>query len=119
MSKYLLDTNSIIYALNSGFEFPRHDYVVSVISEIELLSYDKLSVEDELMLKDALSCFELIDLTNDVKENTIKIRRTSKIKLPDSIIVATAISNSATLVTSDKQLLNSKLVNTIELKNLK
>ena len=66
VSKYLLDTNSIIYALNSEFKFPRHEYVVSVISEIELLSYDKLSVEDNLMLKDALSCFELIDLTNDV-----------------------------------------------------
>jgi len=119
MSKYLLDTNSIIYALNNGFEFPRYNYIVSVISEIELLSYDKLSSNDELILKDALSCFELIDLTNDIKENTIKIRKTSKIKLPDSIIIATAISNHATLITSDRQLLNSNLVNAIELKNLK
>ena len=119
MSRYILDTNSIIYALNSGFKFPNHDYAISVISEIELLSYDKLSSEDEYILKEALSCFELINLTNDVKESSIKVRRISKIKLPDSIIIATAISNDAILVTSDRQLLNSKLVNSIELKNLK
>ena len=43
MNKYLLDTNSIIYALNSSFIFPKYEYLISVISEIELLSYSKLT----------------------------------------------------------------------------
>ncbi|PLY10611.1 MAG: PIN domain nuclease, partial [Sulfurimonas sp.] len=53
-----------------------------------------------------------------IKEETIKTRRKSKIKLPDSIIVATAIVQNATLVTSDKQLINSQIVETISLEQL-
>jgi len=117
--KYLLDTNTIIYALNNGFKFPKYDYVVSVITEIELLSYSKLSKQDEYILKNALSHFEHIGLTEDVKTETIQIRKQSKIKLPDSIILATALTQNAILVTSDKQLLNSKIVQVIELNTLK
>lgn len=93
--------------------------MISVITEIELLSYDKLSKDDEQILREALSHFELIDLTHEIKEKTIEIRRTTKIKLPDSLIIATAMAENAVLITSDKQLLNSELVKTIELKNLK
>lgn len=42
----------------------------------------------------------------------------SKIKLPDSIIVATAITQNAILVTFDKQLINSQIVETISLEQL-
>ena len=45
--------------------------------------------------------------------------KNNKIKLPDSIIIATSLKQDAILVTSDKQLLNSDLVKTIELKDLK
>lgn len=118
MNKYLLDTNSIIYALNEGFKFPKHDYIVSIITEIELLSYDKLTKEDENILRLALSNFENINISSEIKSKTIKIRKNSKIKLPDSLIIATAITQNAILVTSDKQLLNSELVETIQLKDL-
>ena len=119
MKKYLLDTNSIIYALNNGFRFPKYDYLISVITEIELLSYSKLTSEDEDILKMALSNFNNIDIYDNIKLETIKIRKSSNIKLPDSLIIATAIAENAILITSDKQLLNSTLVDTIELKDLK
>ena len=119
MKKYLLDTNSIIYALNSGFKFPLNEYLFSIITEIELLSYSKLSEEDENILKLALSNFQQISITQEIKNKTIEIRKNTKLKLPDSLIVATAIINHSVLVTSDKQLLNTQLVETIELKNLK
>jgi len=117
--KYLLDTNSIIYALNSGFKFPSHRYLISVITEIELLSYSKLTKKDEQILKIALANFENINITDNIKNQTIHIRKYSKIKLPDSIIIATAIIENATLITSDKQILNSDLIRTIELLKLK
>jgi len=82
MQKYLLDTNTIIYALNNSFKFPSNIYLVS---EIELLSYANLSDVDAKILKMALSNFQSVELTSDIKELTIQIRKQSKLKLPDSI----------------------------------
>ena len=118
MSKYLLDTNTIIYALNRGLKLQNGKYFVSVITEIELLSYSNLTKSDEEILKRLLSQFESIELTRSVKEKTIQIRRDSKLKLPDSIIVASALDKDAILVTSDKQLLNAQIVKTVELNEL-
>ncbi|MGE0737787.1 type II toxin-antitoxin system VapC family toxin [Sulfurimonas sp.] len=115
MSKYLLDTNTIIYALNQALKLKDGRYLVSVITEIELLSYANLTKSDAEVLKRLLSRFESIELTKSVKEKTIQIRKESKLKLPDSIIVASALDNNAILVTSDKQLLNAQIVKTIEL----
>ena len=42
MNRYLLDTNTIIYALNEGVVLPKGVYHISVITEIELLSFIKL-----------------------------------------------------------------------------
>ena len=49
-----------------------------------------------------------MNICNKTKEMTIKIRKEHGIKLPDSIICATAMVNSATLISNDKQL--SKIV---------
>jgi predicted nucleic acid-binding protein len=119
LKKYLLDTNAIIYALNSGFKFPKCEYLVSIISEIELLSYSRLTKDDEQVLRILLLNLTNINITDDIKNETIKIRKMSKIKLPDSLIIATAIVEDAILITSDKQLLNSNLVRAIELIELK
>jgi len=119
LKKYLLDTNSIIYAINNSFVFPQYQYYFSIITEIELLSFSKLTKEDSDLIKLALSNFESININDGIKATTIKIRKNNKIKLPDSIIIATSLKQDAILVTSDKQLLNSDLVKTIELKDLK
>ena len=118
LKKYLLDTNSIIYAMNNSFVLPPCQYCFSIITEIELLSFSKLTKEDSDLIRLALLNFEVINLNDEVKELTIKIRKNSNIKLPDSIIIASALSEEAILVTSDKQLLNSGLVKSIELSDL-
>lgn len=118
MKKYLLDTNSIIYAFNLGLQFPKYEYCISVISEIELLSYKMLTDEDEENLKNALRCFQSISLTDNIKTKTIEIRKSSNLKLPDCIIIASALIENAVLVTSDKQLLKYEEVEAIELKDL-
>ena len=119
MAKYLLDTNAVIDALNQGFKFPKNEYFISVITEIELFSYPYLSKEDIENLKMAIHQFESIELTSNIKEKTIEIRQQSRIKLPDSIIIASAISKNAILVTADKQLVNSQIIKTISLDELK
>lgn len=118
MKRYLLDTNTIIYALNEGLKLQDAYYMVSVITEIELLSYTHLTQNDEKILKSLLAKFESVELTRKIKERTILIRKHSKLKLPDSIIVASALESNASLVTSDKQLLNAQLVKTLELNQL-
>jgi predicted nucleic acid-binding protein len=77
-----------------------------------------LTKTDEIILKMALSNFKNINICDEIKTQTINIRKKYKLKLPDSIIVATAIVYDATLVTFDKQLIYSKLVDTIGLLDL-
>jgi hypothetical protein len=43
----------------------------------------------------------LINLTTAIKQKTISFRRTYRIKLPDAIIVASAIDAGAILLTND------------------
>lgn len=118
MKTYLLDTNTIIYAQNLKLKFPKGKYLISIITEIELLSYDKLSKTDDTNLRKLFSRFEIINISENIKEKTIQIRKNFKFKLPDSLIVATAIENDAILITSDKQLLNSGILNIIDFKDL-
>jgi predicted nucleic acid-binding protein len=44
--KVLLDTNAIIYALNDNLILTDAYYCISVITEIELYSYPKLSKDE-------------------------------------------------------------------------
>lgn len=118
MKTYLLDTNTIIYALNLKLKFPKARYLISIITEIELLAYSKLSQSDEQNLRRLFSNFEIVNISENIKEKTIKIRKEFKFKLPDSFIVASALENNAILVTSDKQLLKSTIVKVIDFKDL-
>ena len=77
---------------------------LSVISEMELLSFSGITSFDEERIRSLIQdCFVLF-LTENVKNKTIALRRAYKIKLPDAIIVATAIENKLQLITADKRL---------------
>lgn len=109
--RYLLDTNSIIYILNQNLILKNsNEYHISIITEIELLSYSKLTLLEIDEIKKVLSKFNRIELTETVKDKTIMIRRKSKIKLPDSIIIASTLYYQATLITNDQQLIKTNLV---------
>lgn len=100
----LLDTNAIIYALNEGLVLPPSHYSISIITEMELFSYPKLTKTEAESIKNLLNYFEIFNITEDIKSKAITIRKKFGIKLPDSIICATAIVNDATLISNDKQL---------------
>jgi predicted nucleic acid-binding protein len=111
--KYLLDTNPIIVSINNRLILPPQDYLISIISEMELLSYSGLNDFEVNNIQSLLSHFDIIGISHDIKIKTIEIRKKYNLKLPDSIIVATAIIEKAVLVTADKQLLKIKDVTTI------
>ena len=103
----LLDTNAILYVLGgrAAQPLPAKHYFVSVITEIELLSYPTLDAAAENHVRQFLSQITVVGLTREVKESTIHIRRQYGLKLPDAIIAATALVLDADLLTNDVRLL--------------
>lgn len=103
----LLDTNIVLYILGNKFDLskiPEGDFCISVITEIELLSYPKLESAEEASIRKFLSMIDIINLNVEIKEKTIYLRKKYALKLPDAIISATAYFAEAILITNDKQL---------------
>jgi predicted nucleic acid-binding protein len=101
----VVDTSLIINLFNgvSGIEplINNRNLFVSIISEIEVLSFPNLSPKDKELLKSFLhECF-IVDIEPAIKDLTIEIRTKSKIKLPDAVIAATAIYYDLPLLTMD------------------
>lgn len=106
-NKYFLDTNIILYILagNTVLSDYLHRKILytSFISEIELLAYKSLTIKEENAIRDFLSQFRIINIDEAVKKEAITLRKETRLKLPDCIIAATAISLQLTLITADKQ----------------
>ena len=116
--KYLLDTNAIIYAIDRKLKLPANRYAISVVTEMELLSWPSLALEDEAKLKSVLMKLAVIQLDRSIQETAIRIRRTTALKLPDSIISATAINGGYVLVTDDEKLKSRHVGSAITLNEL-
>ncbi len=107
-NRYLIDTNIAIYLL-AGDEriadiLDQNQIYLSFISELELLSFKKLSKEEETIIKNFLDEIIVIDINKKIKDFVIDLRKKRKIKLPDSIIVATGKFLNIPLITADQQL---------------
>jgi len=102
--KYLVDSNIIIYHLNNEpvatqFLSQNHqDIAISQITYVEVLSFP-FTKEQEEEVKQLLSKFTIIDITQPISNQAIENRKIKKIKLPDNFIASTAIVNSLILVT--------------------
>jgi len=116
--KFLLDTNVIINSINYKYKLPVNEYSCSIITEMELLSFPKLTLQESLEIKKYLSFMNLLNINEQIKEKTIELRKKYKIKLPDSIICASAISNNLVLVSDDAALFKIENLHTISLKQL-
>lgn len=105
--KYLLDTNALIYLQKRKLanSLPVGSYAYSVISEIELLSWPQMQPEHELVWRGLLALLHRVELDAAVRETTIRLRRERRLKLPDALIAASALTLDATLLTNDQQLL--------------
>jgi predicted nucleic acid-binding protein len=101
---FLIDTNIIIYLTKKRLktsDFAKKDgnLYISSISYIETLGYSFRSQNEEREVAEFCEMFERIFLTREIERQTILIRKSNKIKLPDAIIAATAMVYSLTLVT--------------------
>ncbi len=106
LPRLVVDTNIALYHLGNRLEqpFPSGLYFVSIITEMELLSYPGLSDAEAQLIYSFLSHLTIININDVIKNLAIQWRRQYKLKLPDAIIVATTLSLEATLLTNDQQL---------------
>ena len=83
---YLADTNAVLYFL-SGNECMRpyvsSHFAFSVISEMELLSFPRITEQEVCVMKDLLSHCTIFPLDNEIKSQAIHLRRSLGLKLPD------------------------------------
>lgn len=111
-NKYLLDTNAVLYILDGdetliNFLFEKELYL-SIISKMKLLSYRDITDKEKQTVEEFLKEFIIINIDEKIKQNTIEVKKESGMKLPDSIIAATAISLKLPIITSDKHFKNVK-----------
>ncbi|NJN22070.1 MAG: type II toxin-antitoxin system VapC family toxin [Leptolyngbya sp. RL_3_1] len=108
--RYVLDTNAIIALLQGNLAvarlLQRAEWIgVSVISQIEFLAFSGLGEDDKALLQQFLERVEVINLTSDntdLIDQVIALRQQNRLKLPDAIIGAIALNNSASLITADQ-----------------
>jgi len=103
-NRLLLVTNILIYL--SKQELKLEDFAseedvlyISVITLMEAKGYTFASKKEEILINTLCENLIKADLTNGVIETVIRLRKTNKIKLPDAIILATAIENNLKLIT--------------------
>ena len=106
---YLWDTNTIIYFLQRQFTPTSEKFIdnivstnqpaISAITEIELLCWKTATENDLLILRNFIKDSYVYELSQEIKNQTVEVRKYYNIKLPDAIIAATAIVNELTIIT--------------------
>lgn len=107
--RIILDTNAVVSLLSGNRELAAllesAEYVgISIVSYLEFLAFDGLSDEDCKCFKRFCERVEVVELkhdNSDLIEKALSLRKKHRMKLPDAIIGATAISNNALLITND------------------
>jgi predicted nucleic acid-binding protein len=104
-SSIVLDTNIALYLLAgdqklSSLLFQKKLYL-SFISQLELLGFKGITTKQHTEISKFIQACIVIDINEEIKTEVISLRRTQKLKLPDSIILATALYLDLPLITSD------------------
>lgn len=104
--KFVLDTNAVIYLLGGKLAepLPPGRYALSVISEMELLSYPGLSADEETAIRQLLGFITRLPLGDAERDVAIALRKTLRLKLPDAVIAASALNWGAVLLSNDTRL---------------
>ena len=104
-NRFLLDTNILLYLTGNRIDItalPEGEYFLSFVTELEILSYPSLTAQEESQLRKLLAGIPVIDVTDEIKDHSVALRKKYRLKLPDAIIAATALSLEAILITNDR-----------------
>ena len=109
--KFIIDTNIIIKYMEGDIEVISsvdfmlslgYELSISVITEIELLSTDSVDQKNKILF--FIKIFRVISFDSDIARLASDVRVKVKMKLPDAVILATAICHRAELITKDAEL---------------
>lgn len=107
--KLVLDTNAINSLIRGNTPLDstnKADFVeISIISFIEFLSFSNLSEKRSSLFEEISKEAEILNINKEdhiLINHIIQMRKDYRLKLPDAILAATAISNKSDLITNDK-----------------
>ena len=106
---FLLDTNAIVQLLKGNAELVKvvseADFIAtSIIAEMEFLSFSDLSENDKMLFRAFKSRIDVYDVPSDdpeLMQLVVDSRIKFSLKLPDAIIVGTAMLHGLTVLTAD------------------
>jgi len=111
MEQYLIDTNEVSHYFSASL-LPAGMAIMdaavdavpnfSVITQIELLCW-KTDTETEQGVKDFIEDSNVLNITTEIIEACVTLRKGRKIKTPDAIIAATALAYGYTLITNNEK----------------
>ena len=88
-------------AIDLASLFLQHECFISVITKLELLKHPAITPDEEKTINEFLLLIPIIQMNTAIENETIVLSRSTRLKLPDAIIGATAIVCDAELVTCD------------------
>ncbi len=109
-TRFLLDTCAVIKYLTQEFPVQGLEYMdailavesnISMITKIELLSWNPPNPSDLDIYVDFISRSNIIFINEDIANQTIQIRKQYRTQLPDAIIAATAVALGMTLISDN------------------
>jgi hypothetical protein len=106
--KVLIDSNIVIYSAQQEYQTLRnflshYECMVSDITYLEVLGYDRLTDEESLLFERFFKSIEIIPISSTIIKHAVILSRQKKPRNPrslaDFIIAATALTFHLTLVT--------------------
>ena len=105
-NELLADTNILLYVLQGNVRIGNllkgYKIHLSFISELELFSFKKITESEDQAIRHLIDYCSLIGWNEKIQHEAISLRKKTGLKIPDSLILATAISTNIPLLTADK-----------------
>jgi len=111
MEQYLIDTNVVSDYFSVSFSAAGMTFMdkvidatpnLSIISQIELLCW-KADIATERYVHNFIADSNVLDISSEVVDRCVRLRKSKKIKTPDAIIAATALAYNYTLITNNEK----------------
>jgi len=116
-NKVFVDTNIILYLLGGDKTIAEllngKQIYISFITQLELLGYSKSTKKDLKIIQELIDQCVIIDINDEIKDMVIDLKRKYRLKLPDGIIIATAIYLDLPLITADQEFKKAEQLNLI------
>lgn len=109
-SEFLLDTNFILGMLKGTpavVDLIQREHLsagqcaYSAITRMELLGFPGITRAEDELIRNRLAMFACLPVDRAVEDRAIELRRNRRVKLPDALIAATAITHGLRLLTLD------------------